>query len=251
MRTQLEVDYRVNLSTALHIGTGTGFVRMIDDLFVRAGPAKGEGARLPCIPGSSIKGKSRSRCEAIAKMLNLRICGDSAERKCKKNPCILCRIFGSTFNQGTLHFSDALLAQEFTKLATPRRGESRSDPFVLSIVRAGNQVERATRTVEPDFLFSMENTAEELQFTGSVIGAIESQHTDEINAPLPLEAWLLIVGLRAVDKIGGLRSRGLGRCRITLTKLIVDDKKEQDLASDLSNLLSREDYLLGLSEYEM
>jgi CRISPR/Cas system CSM-associated protein Csm3 (group 7 of RAMP superfamily) len=251
MLTNLEIAYRVNLSTALHIGTGTGFAKMIDDLFVRAGPAKGEGLRLPCIPGSSIKGKTRSRCEAIANMLKLYICGDSAERKCKKKPCILCRIFGSTFNPGTLYFPDAQLVKEFAKLSRRQSEGDHADPFALSLTRAGNKVERATRTVEPDFLFSIENTAEELLFEGSITGAIESPHADKINVPLPLEGWLLLVGLRAIDKIGGLRSRGLGRCQITVTKLTVDGEEKENLASNLSDLLAKEDYLLGLSEYEM
>lgn len=184
-------------------------------------------------------------------MLKLSVCGDSAERKCKRNPCLLCRLFGSTFNQGTLYFSDALLVREFVRLGSPRPEENHPDPFALSLVRAGNKVERATRTVEPDFLFSIESTAEELQFEGSITGMIESLHADEINVPLPLEGWLLIIGLRAVDKIGGLRSRGLGRCRIAVTELIVDGRNKENLASELSELLSREDYLSGLSEYEM
>lgn len=35
MKTRLEITYRVNFSTALHIGTGMGFAKMIDDLFAR------------------------------------------------------------------------------------------------------------------------------------------------------------------------------------------------------------------------
>jgi CRISPR/Cas system CSM-associated protein Csm3 (group 7 of RAMP superfamily) len=251
MVTRLNIAYRAGFSTSLHIGTGLGFAKMIDDLFVRAGPARGEGARLPCIPGSSIKGKTRSRCEAIARMLDLNVCGDSTQRRCKTNPCILCRIFGSTFNQGTLRFSDAQLVKELRKLASPPPGEKSPDPFALSVVRAGNKLERATRTVEPKFLFAMENTAEELQFEGSITGWVESPHAGDIDGPLPLEGWLLIIGLGAVDKLGGLRSRGLGRCRIAVTELVIDGKTDENLAGDLTDLLSRDDYLLGLSEYEV
>ena len=53
--TRIDLTYRIHVLTAMHIGTGMGFARMIDDLMVRAGPARGDGTRLPYIPGSSLK----------------------------------------------------------------------------------------------------------------------------------------------------------------------------------------------------
>ncbi len=247
--TRLDITYRIYLATPMHIGTGMGYAKMIDDMVTRAGPARGAGARLPCLPGSSIKGKARSRCEALASTLRLKICG---ERKCKMNPCIVCRIFGTAFSPGGLQFSDALLDRKmsvFARLPGSSR-ESAADPFALSAVRAGNKMERATRTVEPDFLFSIEHTADQLQYEGSIKGQVDDRNSQELNLRMPLEGWLLTVGLLSVDKVGGLRSRGMGRCRITITGFVVEGREEEDLAGDLADLLFEEDYLLGLSEYE-
>ncbi|HLG17161.1 MAG TPA: RAMP superfamily CRISPR-associated protein [Blastocatellia bacterium] len=247
--TRLDITYRIYLATPMHIGTGMGFAKMIDDMVTRAGPAKGEGARLPCIPGSSIKGKARSRCEALANTLRLKICG---ARKCKMNPCIVCRIFGTPFSPGGLQFSDALLHSKMSVVARLPGSSSAStaDPFALGTVRAGNKLERPTRTVEPDFLFSIEHTADQLQYEGSIKGQVDDRNSERLNIRLPLEGWLLTVGLLSVDKVGGSRSRGMGRCRITIAGLVVEGREEENLAGNLTELLAEEDYLLGLSEYE-
>lgn len=258
--TRIELHYRLHLLTPMHIGSGMGFANIVDDLLVRAGPAKGDRVRLPYLPGSAIKGKVRSRCEALAHALGFeqdapldkgrrRVCG---EHRCKLRLCILCRLFGSPYSAGHLHFSDALLTEEWQIMGTRLGRDSETnpgltDPFVLATVRVGNKIERAVRTVEPDFLFSLEHTADDLQTEGSIVGQIDPYPASGVDLPLPVEGWLLVAGLQAVDKIGGMRSRGLGRCRTAVTSLRVDGA---DLTADLSNLMAREDYLLGLDGYE-
>lgn len=262
--TRLELHYEVHLRAPMHIGTGMGFAKMVDDLVVRAGPAKGDQSRLPCIPGSSLKGKIRSRCESLSHTLNLTVCtsppasqvpprlDDRGPRRCKRRLCVICRLFGSPYSPGHLSFSDALLVKEWQRVgAHLGRDSSNSrdanDPHHLAAVRAGNKIERAARTVESDFLFSSEQTADDLRYAGSIIGSIDPRPVEGLNLVLPIEAWLLTLGLQAVDKIGGQRSRGLGRCRITITSLKAGG---EDLTADLDSLITREDYLLGVAEYE-
>jgi CRISPR/Cas system CSM-associated protein Csm3 (group 7 of RAMP superfamily) len=207
----------------------------------------GSGVRLPCIPGSSLKGKVRSRCEALARSFGLRLCV-KGDRVCKRNPCIVCRLFGSAYTPGRLRFADALLTEPWRLLARPEPGkeaEATRDPFVLSAVRTGNKLERATRTVEQDFLFSLEYTADRLQFAGSIHGHLDDRTFAGEALVLPAEAWLLIVGLQLVDKLGGGRSRGSGRCRITVSHLSING------GENLVGNLPHDDCLLGLSDYEM
>lgn len=234
--TRVEIAYRIELLTPLHIGTGMGFARMVDDMVVRAGPARGAGARLPCVPGSSVKGKARSRCEALARAMNLGPCG---EVKCKNNPCVICRLFGSPFVAGTLHFSDALVPEEMSAFArTAGVDEGKTfDPFSLSTVRAGNKLERATRTVQPEFLFSIEHASEHLHLEGAVSGQIGGDQTSGSDAGALLAVYLLIAGLQSVDKIGGLRSRGLGRCRITIAQFLIEGKEQDPSPERLRDLL--------------
>jgi len=227
-----------------------GFTKMVDETICRAGPALGGRARLPCVPGSSVKGKVRSRCEALANSLGLRLC-EKGERVCKQSPCIICRLFGSAYNPGRLRFSDALLIEPWRRFARPefgREAETARDPFILSSVRMGNKLERATRTVEQDLLFSLEHTANRLQFGGSIQGYLDDRTFAGDALTLPVEAWLLIVGLRLVDKLGGGRSRGLGRCCIMISSLTLDGG--ENLADDLPAILLTDECLLGLSEYE-
>lgn len=236
---EVNLSYYIDLYTGAHIGTGMGFAKMVDETVYRAGKGKGGGVRLPYIPGSSLKGKVKSRCEALAKRLNIRICN---ERKCKHDLCLLCRLFGSTFVPGSIHFSDAILVQEWKDIA--RRDIH--DPFELSIIRTGNKLERATRTTEQDFLFSYEQTSDGLRFQGSIEGEVNTRPQEDILKELPLELWILIVGLQSVDKIGGGRSHGLGRCSIRVNNINGKDYRYNQLLE----LLGQDEYPLGLSEYD-
>lgn len=245
-----DLTYHVALLTPLHIGTGLGFTKMVDDTIVRAGPAKGGRVSLPCIPGSSIKGKTRSRCEALAHGLGLTVCGEPRRCKTRKSLCATCRLFGSPYSQGRLRFSDALLVTDWRQIARPTDGAQRPvrDGFALSLVRMGSKVERATRTVEPELLFSLEQSAEGLGFEGSIVGSLEPRQQPGLSLALSVEGWLLVIGLQAVDKLGGGRSRGLGRCCITITRLKVNGT---DLSVRLPDLLRQDESILGVCEYEM
>lgn len=240
------LHYRIDLTTSLHIGTGIGFARMVDDTVCRAGPELGSEVRLPCIPGSSLKGKVRSRCEALARSFELHLC-DKGGRVCKRHPCIICRLFGSAYTPGRLRFADALLTEPWRLLARPESSQEAAmahEPFALSTVRMGNKLERATRTVEQEFLFSLEHTADQLQFAGSIHGHLEDRRIAGETLVLPAEAWLLLVGLQLVDKLGGGRSRGLGRCRITVSHLSIDG------GENMIDSLPHDECLLGLNDYE-
>lgn len=234
---RVEITYRIELMTPMHIGTGVGFARMVDDTVVRAGPAKGNGARLPYVPGSSVKGKARSRVEAIARAMDKSICGDV---KCKNRPCAICLLFGSPMFQGSLHFSDALLPKEmsaFARAADSTSNEKDHDPFSLSTIRAGNKIERATKTVQPDFLFSIEHAADRLQLEGSISGQIGDEKAGANDASELFAVYLLVVGLLSIDKIGGNRSRGLGRCQVSIARLIIEGEERDPSPAKLKELL--------------
>lgn len=237
---KVDLIYHIDLHTGIHIGSGLGFAKMVDETICRAGSAKGDGAKLPYVPGSSVKGKVKSRCESLANRLNIRVCKD---RKCKQNLCVICRLFGSPFTPGGLRFSDAILVKDWENIADHRI----QDPFELSIIRTGNKLERATRTTEQDFLFSYEQTADGLRFEGAITGEVNILPQDaKLYSQLSMEIWLLIVGLQLVDKIGGGRSHGLGRCSINVDKINGNDLQQNQIL----NLLGQDEYPLGLSEYD-
>jgi len=182
----------------------------------------------------------------LANRMNIRMCG---EQRCKRNPCIICRLFGSTYTPGRLHFSDALLVQEWQRIVQSDNRQTAQNPFELSIVRMGTKLERATHIVEPDFLFSFEQTADGLRFKGSIVGQVDVRSHSGVSTDLPLEVWILVVALQLVDKVGGLRSRGLGRCKISVNEVKIDENTSLTY-NQLIDLLRQDDYLLGLTEYE-
>lgn len=87
---EVRLEYRVNLTTPLHIGTGMGFAQMVDDTLVRAMSKEKSGSyapdlRVPYIPGSSLKGKLRYQTQRLADLFGIKVCARTQEeRVCKK-----------------------------------------------------------------------------------------------------------------------------------------------------------------------
>ncbi|MGV3720921.1 MAG: RAMP superfamily CRISPR-associated protein [Actinomycetota bacterium] len=240
---KVQLTYTLSFETASHVGAGLGFARMVDELVVRAGPARGQGSRLPYVPGTTLKGRVRREVERLAAALQLRTHSRApGGRVCKDAACLSCRLFGSTFRQGSLYFSEAFLDPALVRAPS-------SDRFALAQVRAGTRVERATRCVERKLLFSRENAGAGLVFQASVQGYLDPRPGQE--SKLPLELWLLLAGLRSLEKVGGGRTRGLGRCDIQLVSLEVDGALVSTAFEELFGLDEdeRDELILGVLDY--
>ncbi|MFQ6028578.1 MAG: RAMP superfamily CRISPR-associated protein [Dehalococcoidia bacterium] len=248
---RIDLEYLVQLQGPIHVGSGVGFARMVDDLMVRTSLPDRPEVEVPYIPGSTIKGRVRANSRRLADLLGLTVCNRGGQdRVCKQLPCIQCRLFGSTFFPGELNFQDSLLTLDWQTLALlphSRRDDGLA-PLALSSIRQGNQLERGTRTTQPDFLFSMEHTAEQLRFTGKITGSFTPAHPEGWTSLLPQECWMLISSLQMVDKIGGMKGRGLGRCKVQVSALRVDNTEWS--TEDLDLFLYDQESLDDLRRYE-
>ncbi len=233
LKRKLQVRGRIVFETAWRIGTG------------REGQTSDLGVLLdavgqPILPGSSLKGKLRNTCEALASALNLKACllnveasgvecpGDvrwySRQRKhhqeavragvqqqlawIDKNTCDVCKLFGSPVQAARVRCSDGTL----------------DNPVAAAVrVRDGVVLDRDSRTAVDGLKYDYETVAAGTQFL-VCFDLDNPTATDEVLVGAALFEW------SAGSSLGGFTSRGLGRFRLEGVQLCgvdFDDPKER------------------------
>jgi CRISPR-associated RAMP protein (TIGR02581 family) len=233
LKRKLQIRARIVFETAWRVGTGRE--GQTSDLGVLLDPT-GQ----PILPGSSIKGKLRNTCEALAPALNLRACllsfeasgvncpSDmrwySAQRErirealragvqqqldwIDKNTCDVCKLFGSPVRAARLRCTDGRL----------------DNPAAASVrVRDGVVLDRDSHTAVDGLKYDYETVAAGAAF---LVGF-------DLDNPTPADEALVGAALfewAAGSSIGGFTSRGLGRFhleRLQLCGVDFDDQKER------------------------
>lgn len=226
----------IRTTTGLHVGSGYGSERT-DATVMR--DAWGN----PFIPGSSLKGSLRSHVEQLVDGLAsdaIRTCclieGD--EQRCvtvnktwrerysawqeqldrgkteadlvaflagehgEERLCDTCHLFGSPYSQSRLFVRD------LPWLAPADAHASRD--LVRGEIRHGVGIDRDTLTARDKIKFDFEALPSQLDFDFEIT----------LERPSPLDLALVAVGLQELRlgnlTLGGIRSRGLGRCELLL-----------------------------------
>jgi len=233
LKRKLQIRGRIVFETAWRIGTGRE--GQTSDLGVLL-DATGQ----PILPGSSIKGKLRNTCEALASALNLRACLLNVEASgvdCSsdvrwysgqrerhreavmagvqkqldwigKNTCDVCKLFGSPVQAARLRCSDGRL----------------DNPAAASVrVRDGVVLDRDSHTAVDGLKYDYETVAAGAAFL--VCFDLDNvTPAEEALVGAALFEWV------AGSSLGGFTSRGLGRFRLEDVKLRgveFDDSKER------------------------
>jgi CRISPR-associated RAMP protein (TIGR02581 family) len=234
LRRRLAVDAILVFQTGWRIGTGREGTTM-SDLGVLLDPSG-----LPLLPGSSLKGRLRGTCEALAPALNRSTCLLNAEAsgvKCvsdvrhyssvrqahaqairrgpaeqldwiARNTCDVCKLFGSPVRAARLRCADGRLA----------------NPEAVAVqIRDGVVLDRDSHTAVSGLKYDYETlpagTRFEIRF--------------DLDNPTPADEALFGAALfewAAGSSIGGFTSRGLGRFRVEQVKLQgvdLDDTKQR------------------------
>lgn len=165
---------------------------------------------VPFLPGSSVKGVVRSHAERILRTLGLRCC-DIAANPCIRTPtygqhCFACRTFGCTSLSSRVRFTDAL------PWPPDADGEERSRRVtgIRLEVRPGNVVDRRKGSARNFFEL-------EVLTAGAFYGEVTLRNYQLWQLGL---LALVIRDLNAgFQRVGGLKSRGLGRVRLTVEQL--------------------------------
>lgn len=233
--TAVKVDYTITFTTAFHIGTGYGTAGVLDATVVR----RSDGNLY--VPGASVKGRTRWRLTSLlGKSLN------HEQMPC--NPgrgdliCPLCNLFGSTWAEGTLYFGDAFLDAEqdvVRMIGDEVFGEEEASDQErvqndLAALRRRSQVEerngvvisRRRRVAKEELLFVAEVGRAGLRFEGSIEGTLLDQGrrlTSGQAQDVPEDLGWLVLALCAVEFLGARKSRGLGRCQISIDRILIGE----------------------------
>lgn len=211
------------------------------------------------VPGSTLKGVLRERCEQLAGLFELEVIDPHAEDMAEVNPdlAIVNRIFGSRFYPSSLYFDDAQLKKEQREWFEPQVRDRKLRDAKRPEFRAWQtekrtqvSISRLTRSAIPGRLYNSEYGVKGLKFEGSIYGMLDGFRLEEEN-PGTYSLLLLLAGLYSLDfdRLGGNKSTGAGQFELELSKLTVNGQTlaVKELLDKLEELelyaLAREDFV--------
>ncbi len=205
MKHSIKLKLRINFESKWHMGSGEGGLH--------AGRLIRRDARnWPYIPGSTLKGVVRESCERLSRTLefpepidphdtDLSTLGAFEPIKMARSP--VDRLFGNHYEGANLFFRDA-------RLETP-------PPYGFLKYQSRVCKYRILGTAREKHLFSSEY-AEPLEFKTSIEGWHDNLATFDESDP-PFAYCLFITGIMTVERLGGEKSIGCGRLRITFDSI--------------------------------
>jgi len=221
LRTRYRITGRIVLDTALHIGGGRNPSAATDSPVVRDGTGR------PFIPGSSLKGAFRAAVERLVPNIpGLRTCrlsddsdacanrlrGALKDRKSIPEAellklldsilCDTCRTFGTTHLASVALFHDATIAEIWRTL-----------PEVPTQIRDGVGIDRDSERAREGIKYDFEVVPPQTSFDFALT----------LENPTGRDLGLIALGLQefiaGMIPLGGIRSRGLGRCHLDAVKV--------------------------------
>lgn len=233
------IKYKLKAESEYHIGTGLQQPGIADQSLV----TRPDGTLV--IPAEHFRGLVRDACTQLLHWLgHAKDCCEASLQKgprqgqnevlttCglnfreNKPPCVLCRLFGTTFLPRHYHFFDAMLERkektegQETQQESEEASQKAKTPKETKRVSLHNRVDPATGRVPEETFFSFEVGAAEA-FTGRIERAGPQTKPDLLQE----EVGLLLAGLRLVERVGGRSGRGWGRCRVQITQLTFHKKE--------------------------
>jgi CRISPR/Cas system CSM-associated protein Csm3 (group 7 of RAMP superfamily) len=243
---EILLDYRLTFQSPFHFGTG-----LRAGLIHRTVSRDADGYLY--VPGSTIKGALRERCEQLACLFDLRAVSphgkESALAEFSSNPDIVTRIFGSRFQAGTLFFDAALLVKDDRQFFD-HDDEQRQAKYRAWQTEKRTQVSlsRLTGTARAGYLYTSEYGLREMRFDGRIYGTLTGFSLNEDEPFGTYSLLLLLAGLCSLKRLGGKKSAGGGWCDCKVMDLMINGVEQEDPADWLTRLDELEYYQLAREE---
>ena len=237
----ISITYSIRFQTPFHFGTGLRIG------LIQRSVARDEKDFL-YVPGSTLKGVLRERCEQIARLFGLEARAphaqtlDKALSEAHPKPDIITRIFGSRFLPGQLFFDDAQLQHEqqgWFEPDTRHENEHRRDELRTWQTEKRTQVtiSRLFGTAEPGRLYNSEYGMRSLCFIGRISGLLTGVGLPDPDLPGTYSLLFLSIALQSLDSdfIGGNKSTGAGHISLEINDFQVDGNPldSRELLKDL------------------
>ncbi len=241
---RIQIDYDLKFETPFHCGTG---IRegLVDRTIVR------DSEEYLYVPGSTFKGVLREHCEQLARFYEQ----DEQMKERVQSPhnaeaalqgfgqmaTMVTRIFGSQTSPGRLFFDDARQAPEDKQQYdspddSPEKGDGKGKYKSLQVdIYTQVRLDRPTRTAVKGALYTSEFGISDITFKGTILGWLECTAVDPSihacfekvslqDAPT-YSLLLLLAGLRMIERLGGNKSAGKGKCACEITGVMLNTKE--------------------------
>jgi CRISPR/Cas system CSM-associated protein Csm3 (group 7 of RAMP superfamily) len=205
----VQVDLTITLEAALHIGTGMGLGQILDELTVQGPHPDAEGADLPYVPGSSLKGRLRHH----ARQLSAILWPDDKETR----SAVEAHLFGFAEQPCGLVFTDAHLAD--LRLARDLADHRNLVPLLARSERSFVSLSRQRRVALDQRLFRLELVERGLSFATAIRGVLPLPQRS-----LERDLGLLLAAVRDLTHLGAHKGRGLGKCMISIGQVRQNDQ---------------------------
>jgi CRISPR/Cas system CSM-associated protein Csm3 (group 7 of RAMP superfamily) len=201
----IDITLAIKFKSPFIIGSGFGAAGIIDLCTVK--DANG----VVNLPATSIKGKIRAEFRKIMHSMGKYVCDLPGQKICKgdiKTSCVICRIYGSEFHESAVIFEDGIMDYNYYKVFNKIEKNSVL-PRAQAAMRNGIKVDRRFNTAAEEALFVLEASNPCPVFTSRIYG--KANLTDD-------EYTVFKQAICSITHLGGNKSRGLGRCEISLVE---------------------------------
>lgn len=229
---RIQLDYELKFTAPFHCGTGLR-VGLIDRTIVR------DHDGYLYVPGSTIKGCLREQCEWLARLyeeldenMRERIASPHDPQRALwamgQPVTMVTRIFGSPHHPGHLFFEDARQTDvdKWQYDSEERKGKGKYKSLQTSQYTQV-RIDRLTRMAVPGALYTSEFGIKDFTFTGRITGWLSCMPIETVEGKPTYSLLLLIAGLLMLDRLGGNKSTGKGKCSIEIKQLKIQDKECQ------------------------
>lgn len=218
-----EFSIRLTMLSDWHVGSGAGRPGQVDRLLVR------DADDLPYVPAKSLRGIWRDACERLALGLD----GGKVGPWCS----FVDLLFGSQPALGKQdptgrHSDPANAPLASALLVRPARIEGRLRHALLAnrrlcaaitFVKPGVSIDPASGVAREDFL-----RFEEMGRVNTVLEARCVLHLPEGERLAQAAAAMLVAGMALIERLGGKRRRGAGRCCVRLVDPVITPQQAAD-----------------------
>jgi CRISPR/Cas system CMR subunit Cmr4 (Cas7 group RAMP superfamily) len=253
---RIHLTYTLTFLTPFHFGTGLR-AGLLDRTVVR------DSGDYLYVPGSTLKGTVREYCEQLARLYEnegsdarARVIDLHNEKKAlwglSQVSTMITRIFGSQLQPGHLFFNDARQSAEeraiFDGGGPGNQSIEGKYKSAQTDIYTQVRLDRPTRTSVAGALFTSEFGVRNFAFVGSIEGWLECTPIKSIPEGPTYSLLLLLAGLHLLDSIGGNKSTGKGRCKLTITALTVNGKGQREWPSWFNDLGALASYADAIRE---
>lgn len=205
--TLVRLHIEILLEAGLHIGTGFGVARMLDER-TTCGPHPRRPTfhpetALPYIPGSSLKGRLRAKADEVQRALDL-----------TDGKTLIGDLFGGVREHGRLIFSDAHLIREDETILAQDNGAL--VPYLALEQRSHVALSLTRRSALEDMLMRIEVVSPGIRMETTIRGWLPTERARTGLA-------LLTLAVCTTTHLGGHKGRGLGAVRMIPTHVMIDE----------------------------